>query len=88
MSLVLSINAVKKALNIPIITEYEAQQAKKMQKKTSKFIEEVGTGLKDQFMFNELKDREKLRKKMMDNAGNQILTKTYKTDPTKLKKEK
>ena len=81
----INIKPVKKALGIPIPTEYEEQLMKEAQRKQKDFVAGFKESWTNQKMLAELKEREKLMERKFKQAGTTAPPRTFKENP-KLKK--
>lgn len=79
-SFILRNNRVKKALNIPIMSEAEILRLKDQAKKKKGFFEGISDSIDNRKLMSELKERENLQLKKF-SQGTRI--QTFKHDPTK-----
>nr|AWV66674.1 phosphoinositide 3-kinase regulatory subunit 4 [Brachionus koreanus] len=86
LSVILNVNAVKKILKIPILTEMDKLKIKESQKKTKNFISGFKESIQNQRIIAEVKERESLREKQFSQAGTKVPVKTFKTNPKETKK--
>jgi predicted O-linked N-acetylglucosamine transferase (SPINDLY family) len=81
-----NIKAVKKALGIPILSEYEEQQLRQASAKKNNLMEDVVNGWKNAKTVSELKEREKLIERRFKDAGTSAPVRTFKHNPLETKK--
>ncbi len=80
-SILINRKAVKKFLNIPVLSEYEELKIKETQKKQKDFFAGLKESMKNQRMLAELKEREQIREKQFKQAGTSVPTRTFKENP-------
>lgn len=81
LSFVMNSNSVKKALNIPIMSEHEKREIKASAKKEKNFISGFKESIQNQRIISEVKEREALRQRQFEKAGTQVPMKTFKNNP-------
>lgn len=86
LSVLLNVNAVKKLLKIPILTEMDKLKIKESQKNTKNFISGFKESIQNQKIIAEVKERETLREKQFAQAGTKVPVKTFKTNPKEAQK--
>lgn len=86
LSVMLNLNAVKKVLKIPILTEMDKLKIKESQKKTKNFIAGFKESIQNQRIISEVKERESLREKQFAQAGAKVPVKTFRTNPKEKQK--
>lgn len=85
LSFIMAVDPVKRALNIPIMSEYEKNEIKMAGKKEKNFLSGFMESIQNQKIIGEVKERESLRQRQFDRAGTQVPQKTYKYPPKSTK---
>jgi hypothetical protein len=81
MSFVLNVDTIKRALNIPVLSEHEKREIKESSKKEKNFISGFKESIQNQRIINEVKEREQLRARQFEQAGTRVPQKTFKNNP-------
>ncbi len=81
MSILTSLDSVKRAFKIPILSANELREIKESSKKKGNFLDGFKESISNQKIIQEVNTREELRDRKFREAGLKVPERTFKTKP-------